>query len=380
MKQGVTIHEEVWDGSLETLLDEGHRQPSRVSEERLAAFVDVYSRFMDRPHLVNRLRFQEAMGSSDFPNLMLDTLDRQLLAEYEARVPNWRAWCAVNTARDFRDFKYLDLMGGRGVLEETEEFAQTRERSKTEKTPITGHVDKYTGRIGISWEMTVNDDLGALKRLPSDLALAARRTEAKLVTGLYVDANGPDATLYSVGNGNIITGNPALSGPALAAALDQLEGMLDDEGHPIVIDMVTLVVPPKLKSTAYNIQNTLQFVASEKGGTTLQPAWVKNWVAPLVNIEIDHYHPIVCTDAAKKHASWYLFASADSPRPAIEARLLAGEEQPAIFQKAPNQIRVGGGIDGFSFENDTMEYKARHVIGGMQVEPKATMASNGSGS
>lgn len=380
MKDAVTIREEVYDGNLDTLLDEGHRPQTHVSEERLSAFVDVYDKFLSRPNLPNRMRFQEAMGVSDFPYLFADTIDRQLLAEYEAVVPNWRAFCSVNTARDFRDFKYYDVMGGRGQLDPVEEFAQYPERAKTDKAPLTAHVSKYGARVGLSWEAIINDDLGALRRLPGDLALAARRTEAKLVTGLYVAAAGPDGTLYSVGNKNIITSNPALSGAALGTALAQLGSMVDQDGEPIIHDMVTLVVPPALKTVAFNIKNTMQFVDTEAGATANQSAWVQNWVAPMFNIVVDPYIQIVCTDAAKKIASWFLFASASSPRPAIEVRFLAGEEQPAIFTKTPNQSRVGGGLDNVSFENDTQEMKVRHVIGGLQVEPKATMASNGSGS
>jgi hypothetical protein len=380
MKSAVSIREEVYDGNLSTLLDEGHRRPTGVSEERLAAFVDVYDKFLTRPNLPNRMRFQEAMGVSDFPYLFADTIDRQLLAQYESIVPDWQKFCAVNTARDFRDFKYYDVIGGRGQLDPVEEFAQYPERAKTDVAPLTGRVAKYGARVGLSWEAIINDDLGALRRLPGDLALAARRTEAKLVTSLYVASTGPHATLYSAGNKNIITSNPALSGAAFGTALGQLAAMVDADGEPIMYDMVTLVVPPGLKAAAYNIKNTMQFVNTEAGATANQSAWVKNWVAPMFDIVVDNYIPIVCTDAAKKLASWFLFASASSPRPAIEVRHLAGEEQPAIFMKTPNQSRVGGGLDNVSFENDTQEMKVRHVIGGLQVEPKATMASSGAGS
>ncbi len=62
---------------------------------------------------------------------------------------------------------------------------------------------------------------------------------------------------------------------------------------------------------------------------------------------------------------------------------LRGHEEPELFIKEPNARRVGGGpvdpMDG-NFENDSIDYKVRHVLGVSRIDPKATVASNGSGS
>jgi hypothetical protein len=56
---------------------------------------------------------------------------------------------------------------------------------------------------------------------------------------------------------------------------------------------------------------------------------------------------------------------------------------PEVFIKEGNQRRVGAGtpdaMDG-DFDTDSIEYKVRHVLGGTRLEPKSTVASNGSGS
>jgi hypothetical protein len=54
-----------------------------------------------------------------------------------------------------------------------------------------------------------------------------------------------------------------------------------------------------------------------------------------------------------------------------------------VFFKEPNQRRLGGGasdpMDG-DFDNDSIEYKIRHVFGGTLMDPKMAVASNGTGS
>ena len=86
---------------------------------------------------------------------------------------------------------------------------------------------------------------------------------------------------------------------------------------------------------------------------------------------------------ANGSTSWFLFANPDNGRPAIEMGFLSGHEEPEIFMKAPNSMRVdGGGVDVMNgdFDNDAIEYKLRHVFGGTREDPKMTVASNGSGS
>lgn len=50
--------------------------------------------------------------------------------------------------------------------------------------------------------------------------------------------------------------------------------------------------------------------------------------------------------------------------------------------KSPNAIRVGGGAVGpeeGSFENDSREWRVRHILGTVMIDPRQAVASNGSG-
>ena len=323
---------------------------------------------------------QEAMTTSDFPYLFGDILDRQVLASYREAPATYQNYVKVSAVRDFRTVKRYSVYGADQVLSEVKQKDNYPIGKLEEGTPYEYSVKKYGRKLGFSWEATVNDDMEALTDGPQRLGRAARRSEQKFVTQLYVDANGPHASFYTTGNKNKITGNPALSVAALATALETLTSQTDEQGEPIVIEMVELVIPPVLEVTALNILNALTIELAEKGATSNQKLVTANWLKSKFRINKDPYIPIVASSANGK-TSWFLFGNPDNDRPALELGHLRGHEEPEIFMKAPNSIRAGGGgSEEFDFETDANESKVRHVFGGTQMDPKMTVASNGSGS
>jgi hypothetical protein len=246
-------------------------------------------------------------------------------------------------------------------------------------------VKKVGRRIDLSWEAMVNDDLDAFRRNPERLALAGRRSEAKFVTELYIDANGPHASLYTAGHKNKVASNPVLTTEALQKAFTLLSEMSDQDNEPIWTEMVTLVVPPALKVTAQNILHALQIRVKNEGGAEKQELIAENWMKNEVQLLIDPYIPRVAS-SANGTTSWFLFSSPTTGRPALDFGRLRGHETPAIYERLPNARSVGGGGGTVqeSFEDDSHAWRIRHVFGGTQLNStggyKATVASNGSGS
>lgn len=322
---------------------------------------------------------QEAMTTSDFPYLFGDILDRQVLAAYQEAPSTWSNFAKRNTVRDFRTVKRYGVHGADQVLAVVPEQKEYPYSKIDEDTPYSYAVQVYGRKLAFSFQAIVNDDLEALTDGPVRLGRAARRTESKFVTSLYVDANGPHASLYTGGNANIVTSNPVLSVAALQTAFTVLSAQTDQDGEPIVIDAVELVVPPALEITALNILNALQIELKEVGGTSNQSLYAVNWMKNRVRLNVDHYIPIVAS-SANGNTSWFLFANPDNGRPALEVGFLRGYEQPQVFMKQPNAVRVGGGgADEFDFDSDSREYKVRHIMGGTRMDPKMTVASRGNG-
>lgn len=327
-------------------------------------------------------RLQEAMTTSDFQYLFADIIDRQMLAAYQSRPVMWADFAKRGVVRDFRTVNRFTLDGGQAVLDEVKQATEYPAASVTDGK-YSYSVKKYGKRLPFTWEDFVNDDLGALRDLPDRLAQAARFSEEKFVTDLFAGSTGPDGTFFAAGNANVVTANPALSVAGLTTAFTVLAAQKDTDGNPIYIDAVTLVVPPALEITALNIINATEILAADGGGdgTGNNQLRVTNWMRNRVKVVVDPWLPIIST--TNGNTSWYLFANPSVGRPAMEMGFLAGHESPELFMRSPNAVRVGGGtvdpMDG-DFSTDAIDHKVRYVFGGVLMDPKSGVASNGSGS
>lgn len=355
------------------------RRQSPEYQKRLGEAVGLVADVYKGRRPVWQLR--EAMTRADFPNLFGDILDRQILANYQETPQVYRQFCRIGTVSDFRQVKRFTVSGAESVLPKVNEQAEYPVASIADASPYTYKVEKYGRRVPFSWEAMVNDDLDALRSIPERLGRAARRSESKFATSLFVDASGPNATFFSVGNANRVTSNPVLSIASLQSAMALLGAMKDAEGEPVVVETAVLVVPPALEIVARNILNATQIEIVESGGTSNQKLIAENWMRNRVQLVVDPYHPIVAS-TANGNTSWYLFASPSSGRPALEVGFLRGHETPELFIKQPNVQAAGGGADPMNgdFDTDSIEYKVRHVFGGALMDPKMAVASNGSGS
>lgn len=325
---------------------------------------------------------QEVMTTSDFPNLFGDVLDRALLAAYSEAPAPWANYCHRATVRDFRTVKRFGVYGADQVLDQVDENEVYPASKIDEDTPVEYAVFKYGRKLPFSWESIINDDLGAFNDIPERFGKASRRSEQKKVCGFYVDANGPHASFYTVGNKNIITGNPVLSIDGLETAFTVLGNMVDQSGEPIAIEAVELVVPPALEVQALNILNAVQLETRIKKSPTAkeEKLMTTNWMKARCRLSVDPYIPIIAT--TNGNTSWFLFADPDNGRPALELGFLRGHEEPEIFIKSPNAQRVGGGdVDALAgdFDTDSIQYKIRHVFGGNRMDPRMTVGSKGTG-
>jgi hypothetical protein len=326
---------------------------------------------------------EEALSTSDFPVVFGDVLDRELLAQYEQLPSIWPQFARRTTVMDFRAKKFVDLIGGRGLLEKVPELDEYPQRKPTDGF-YTLTVGKFGGRFSLSWEDIINDDLGALQDLPNRLAQGAKDTEDYTATQMLTDGVGPNDVLFgaTVINGttsNLLTGNPALTTQALSDALTAITSRLDPDGRPIAISGFALVVPPALQVAAYQIVNATSIILNPDSAA--MRVNVGNWLQGKVTIVVNHWLPVIDT-SANKNTTWYLVPLPSTPRPAVVMGFLRGHETPDLRIKADGGNRLGGGAvapeDG-SFENDDIAYRCRHVLGSTTIDPIAAAVSNGTG-
>ncbi len=353
------------------------KAPSYFLQEALAPQTPAVMRAImsNYPGLI---RVSETMTTSDFPYLTGDVLDRMLLARYREFPAAWRQFAKVATLRDFRTVRRIASDGLEGQWEAIPEQDEVTYGALSEAN-YTYAPAKYGKAAKLSFEAMMNDDLGAFEEIPNRLGRGGARTVAKFVAGLYVDANGPHASLYTAGNANIVTGNPTLSIAGLNAAWSTLRSQTDADGEPIMVEAAVLVVPPALEVTARNILNAIQVFMTSAGGASGQELQVSNWIGGSLSMVVDPYIPVVASTAGA--TSWFLFAAPSVGRPALEVGFVRGMQEPVLYQRLADTMRVGGGVDQMAgaFATMSQEYKGVLAFGGARLDAKATVASSGSG-
>lgn len=348
------------------------------------------------------LRLNETMSFSDFSALTVDVLDRMLYGYYSAAPVSNLPLVKTRPLRDFRIVKRFAMDGATTPFVAHQPGEPPKERSMTQNQdnsgdPWTYQPTLYQGMMSVNWRALINDDLGIFNDQVQRLAISARRTLYKGITALYVDANGPHASLYKAGFSNLITttygaasNNPPLSFQGLIDAITVLEKQLDTDGQPITFDgQLYLWYGPSLHTTAMALLKAINADISVGGGTTnaqgfpsqrlrVDTSYVVQNMQPIQ----DKYIPIVCTTSGVKSTMWGLtYAPSAQARPSVELGQLNGFETPQLFQRVPTTMRVGGGVDPTlgSFETMDQDYKAIIVFGGTQIDGRSTVASTGQG-
>lgn len=335
---------------------------------------DRYAQLEFHDLMGGRRAVRESMSTSDFPILFGDVLNRELARRYQVRQPIWRQFAARKLQRDFRPSKIIEFFGGGGRLDAVPELKEYPARAFDESEFETV-LAKYGNRLMWSWEMQVNDDLGAFQTAPDALSRGAVATEDYLATSVLVDASGPKSWLGTPGTAD-------LSRAALEAGLQAVMDASDEDGNPIEIGTPILMVPRALALTAQNIVNTTEFEtqAGADGNGQVRSRVTGNGLSATPRIVVNDWLTRI-DESANRATTWYLLPDPSGPRPAVYETFLTGYESPDLRVKADAGMRLGGGnIDPSegSFERDAVEYRIRHVVGGNQGFADAVYVSNGS--
>lgn len=355
--------------------------------------------------------FTEAMTRSDFLNLTSYVIDRMMLEELQ-HIPNtWQEFCKVN--RNIRDFRAVERWvrdGGYAPFQKVEELEGFNRRSfRTGKYSY--QVYKYEGGEQISWEAVINDDMDMFRFCPQNLAVGGMRTVEQSVLGLVAQANGPNAALYgtaialpvdakgvSMGTVNNVinvggVANPPLTALNVIGALGQFWNLMTSEGVPIspgTDEIVIAVADGILFQQLQNIINTQQIVSqlASLGGKPSATAGaypdvqvqMRNWISGRIRpVYAPELRNIMTSNSA---TSWWMFARPGIGRACIEVGFLQGYDTVQLYKKLPNTVRVSGGDvpEMGDFETMGTEYKGLIVFGDTTIDPRMTMASNGTSS
>lgn len=324
-----------------------------------------------------KAELMETMTRSDFPILLGAAYGRELLAEYQAITPIWQSFSRKSTVADFRPKKLVELLGGRAGLDKVKEASEYKARGLTE-AEHEFKVEKYGARLPLTWEMLVNDDLDAFSNAPQRLAIAARETEDIVTAQSLFNAGGTglNTGFFKSANGNAPASVP-LTADNLEAALQGISTKKDSDGRPVVLRGVVLVVPPQLEMTARRIIEASEIRRTVDGVTSIEP----NYLRGVVRLVVNPWLPVVAAGFNKVATTWFVLPDPNGTRPALVTGFLRGYETPDLRAKADTGTRVGGGAiapEEGSFDDDTIQYRVRHVTGSATVIPTETYVSTGS--
>jgi hypothetical protein len=286
----------------------------------------------------------EALITTDFASIFKNALNKSMVREYNFSAYNesWRKLVSEIVPR--QDFKANTVarMGGYANLPVVDENAAYTAAASPTDEEITYSIRKRGYLETITREMIVNDDLGAIRKIPIRMGQAAARTIYEFVFDLIISNPVMDydgvALFHANHGGNLLS--TALSETSFTNARSIMRNQTElDSGKKIGIKPKYLLVPGDLDKTAYELTTTAY------GLNNPVPAFHQTW--QIEPVTIAH-----TTDAD----NWYLVAD-PMEYPTIEIGFLHGMEEPELFvSDLPTQ--------GSYFTNDQIRYKIRHEYDG----------------
>lgn len=286
-------------------------------------------------------RVSEAIATTDFPQILLNSLTKKLIQDYAAiGLGNIEQLIVKSTIGDYKTQDRV-RMGYLGDLATVNEAAAYVEITKPTDEKISYAPIKKGGLLTISEETIRNDDLGKIAQFPNRLARAGIHTLKAFISNFF-SANpnfDPDSVAwFHATHANL--GTIALSSAELDARSIALAKQSEkDSTNRLGLTLDWIMVPVDLAPTARQINR------NDSGGTN---SWYQKFGANDERIIVNE----ILTDVN----DWY-FGSMPDNAPFLEIGFLDGVETPQIFlANQPQQ--------GTQFTNDQLQYKAKFVFGG----------------
>ena len=290
-------------------------------------------------------RIQEAdTTTASFAYLLGTSMNKRLLKDYQAWPAEWQKFVVIAPIRDFKQqtrvrlgaFSSLPIVG-----EDTAYTTATLADSAATYVP-----QKRGNLVTVSREAIINDDLQAIKQIPTKLAVAAAYTLAEFVYS-FLSAN-PNiydgSALFTTGAPHTNLGTSALSTAAMQTGVTAMREQQNFAGKRIGLRPRFLIVPPELEFTA--------MIVTKSAGV---PGSANNDINPMLG-----YVSVIVSPQLTNTTQWFM---ACDPREndTLEIGFVGGQVNPALFI-------MDSPLLGLNFTQDAISYKIRHEYGGTCVD------------
>jgi hypothetical protein len=280
-------------------------------------------------------------------NVLANSMTKRVIADYAAQPKWWQPLVIRTVISDFKQQQRIHLNDFASLSTVAENAAYTNLAwgdTRETYTPA-----KRGNLVVVTLESIRNDDLYAIRRIPTKLAAAAVATINDFVASLFTANGGAGALLadaspvFDAANhqGNAVAGaGGALSSATLQTALVTLLKMTNSAGKRLGVQGKYLLVPPDLFYTA----RVLLESANLPGGANNDVNPVKGALEP------------ISVPSFSDSNNWYVLAEPGQIE-MIELGFLDGREVPELIAQSSPDV-------GSVFTNDALAWKVRHVFGG----------------
>lgn len=311
----------------------------------------------------------EAITTSDlFRDAVGQVMDVEMVQAYQTVTPQWDRIAKRTTVRNFKAKTLRSLVGTSYSLPRVPEHTPYPVAPGIGREDATIKVGKFGERYGYTLEARLADDIDELQETPRQWADIARRTEDDAVLELLANpiTGAPNTAVFTAGK----LGTGRLDPTNLKAALDKAVVQRDASGRLLVAPAMQLVVGPALQFTAQALLDATEHEVILSDGTKVrQPNPFRGRVTLTIMPNLPG-------------TAWFLLPVPTAPRPAFYAGFLAGYETPDLRQKADQGQAPGGGAIGAeqgSFDDDTIWFRCRHIVGAAKGDTTFAYASDGQG-
>jgi ATP-dependent protease ClpP protease subunit len=230
----------------------GHRGPLRTAFERQEVLASAFH------------------TTSDFPAIFENALNKRLIAGYTLATP---IYTKISIRQDFTDFRPHPMVntGSMPLLEKVNEKGEIKYGTIGEKKETVALV-AYAIAVGISRQVVINDDLGAIDRLLTTQGAAVARTEeavffAMLLSG--TSANGPTLNensrqVFNTTDATLAGSGAAISVTSLAAGRAAIQKHKGINGEDLALSPKILLCGPDKLTEAEQIIAPIQALEAGK--------------------------------------------------------------------------------------------------------------------
>lgn len=301
----------------------------------------------------------ESLISTDWAQILGDSITRKMLKDYATPgvYQDWRRVVSdIVPITDFRSNKRM-RMGGYGALPAVAEQGNYLALTSPTDEEAYYSISKRGGTEDVTLETIANDDVGAVRRIPTALARTALITLYRFVFDFFVNGSTDLTTYDGVAWFSTASTRYNASTTALAqASIDEArvamrtQAAYGESRNILGLTPRTIIVPNELETTAFKLcQAAVSLISA---GTTES--------SDMPNINQKYSMDYIVVDYltnAKDH--WFVCNPMDCPT--IELGFFQGREDPELFvQDMPNI--------GSMFNADKLTYKIRHIYGGAPLD------------